>query len=721
MDEKRKTPVLKRIKNALLVVDSWIDDSLYRAGISFGRRWDKINSVSDRFHVFGWKKWANELACESLTLGLGALIVLLMLALPAFREADDNLLKKADLAVAFLDRYGNPVGQRGIRQNDSVPLDAYPDHMIKALLATEDRRFFEHFGIDVIGTARAVVSNARGGGSVQGGSSLTQQLAKNLFLTNERTLERKIKEAFLALWLEAHLTKKEILKLYLDRAYMGGGAFGAEAAADYYFGKSIRDVTLAEAAMLAGLFKAPSKYAPHANLPAARARASTVLDNLVDAGFMTEGQVFGARRNPATPIARKSNETADYYLDYAFDDVKRFMAAHPEIKERTLLVRTGLDQTIQRAADKAVETVLAQFGKSYGAEQASVVTMDLDGVVRAIVGGRDYGESQFNRATDAMRQPGSSFKPIVYATAMDEGLINSKSIIVDAPICLGNWCPNNYGRSYAGSMTATIALVKSINTVPVRLTQMLGKGDSSVGRPKVIAMAKKLGIKKPLTNSAPLPIGAAEIALVELTTAYGSIGNGGRGLTPTAIMDVRTSAGDVIWSREKDAPKPLQVLKPAVAADLAGMMVQVVENGTGKRAIVPGVQIGGKTGTTNAYKDALFVGYSGYYATGVWFGNDDSTPTHSMTGGSLPAMTFQLVMNAAHQGLDPKPVFGQTIAQRGPVSASADAPAERPQTLSKRTMQVLDGINKLFDALQAETPPPGPVTAAPAASARTGG
>jgi penicillin-binding protein 1A len=321
-----------------------------------------------------------------------------------------------------------------------------------------------------------------------------------------------------------------------------------------------------------------------------------------------------------------------------------------------------------------------------------------------------------------MRQPGSSFKPIVYATAMEEGIINSRSIIVDAPICLGNWCPQNYGRSYAGSMTATIALVKSINTVPVRLTQMLGKGDSSVGRPKIIAMAKKLGIKKPLTNTAPMPIGASEIALIELATAYGSIGAGGKGLNASAVIDVRNSQGDILWSRDRDAVLP-QVMKPAVAADLAGMMVQVVENGTGKRAIVPGVQIGGKTGTTNAYKDALFLGYSGYYVTGVWFGNDDSTPTHSMTGGSLPAMTFQLVMNAAHQGLDPKPVFGQSIgaAQTAAAAAASASAPMRPQTLSKRTLQVLDAIGKAFEAIQNEKPSAGPVTEIPAPSLRQGG
>src|SRR6187401_1144622 len=260
----------------------------------------------DRFHVSGWRRWLNELLSEGATLGAFGVVVLLALAIPAFREtSDDDWLKKSELAVTLLDRYGNEVGSRGIRHNDSIPLDQFPDHLIKAVLSTEDRRFYEHFGIDLAGTARALVANTKAGGVVQGGSSITQQLAKNLFLSNERTLERKVKEAFLAIWLETRLTKSEILKLYLDRAYMGGGTYGVNAASLYYFGKSARDVNLAEAAMLAGLFKAPSKFAPHINLPAARARANTVLDNLIEAGMMTEGQVFGARRNPAVAVDRR--------------------------------------------------------------------------------------------------------------------------------------------------------------------------------------------------------------------------------------------------------------------------------------------------------------------------------------------------------------------------------------------------------------------------------
>ena len=318
------------LRRRLLGVDSWIDFSLFRGAVVSRETYQGFSGFMDRFHTAGWRRWLNEVLSEGLTVGTFGLILMMALATPAFRDtADGNWLKKSELSVTFLDRYGNEIGTRGIRHNNSIPLSQLPDHLIKAVIATEDRRFYDHFGVDIGGTLRALITNARAGGVVQGGSTLTQQLAKNLFLSNERTLDRKIKEAFLALWLESHLTKNEILKLYLDRAYMGGGAFGVDAAAKYYFNKSARDVDLAESAMLAGLFKAPTKYSPNANLPAARARANVVLDNLVDAGFMTEGQVFGARLHPATPVDRKDDQAPNYYLDWAFDQVKKLVDTFP--------------------------------------------------------------------------------------------------------------------------------------------------------------------------------------------------------------------------------------------------------------------------------------------------------------------------------------------------------------------------------------------------------
>ncbi len=351
----------KKIRHWLLDFDARIDSTLFSSAKGARELYERYSTFMDRFHVGRWKRWVFiEPFSEAATIGLGGLILMLALAVPAFREtADDDWLKKSDLAVTFLDRYGNPIGSRGIKHNDSIPLEDFPDNLIKATLATEDRRFYDHFGIDIAGTARALVTNAQAGSVRQGGSSITQQLAKNLFLNNERTIERKVKEAFLAVWLETRLSKNEILKLYLDRAYMGGGTFGVDGAAHFYFNKSARDVNLAEAAMLAGLFKAPTKYAPHINLPAARARANVVLDNLVDAGFMTEGQVFGARRNPAFAVDRRDENSPNYYLDWAFDEMRKLVDTFPKsYVERVFVVRTAIDMNVQRAAEEAIENQL---------------------------------------------------------------------------------------------------------------------------------------------------------------------------------------------------------------------------------------------------------------------------------------------------------------------------------------------------------------------------
>jgi penicillin-binding protein 1A len=694
-----------KLKRALLDFDSILDSSVFHAARWLREYYERFSAFMDRFHVAGWRRWVLvEPLSEAATLGLGGLIVMLALAVPAFREtSDDDWLKKSELAVTFLDRFGNEVGSRGIRHNDAIPLEDYPDHLIKAVLATEDRRFYEHFGIDPSGLGRALSANARAGGVVQGGSTISQQLAKNLFLNNERTIERKVKEAFLAIWLETRLTKNEILKLYLDRAYMGGGAFGVDAAAQYYFNKSARDVNLSEAAMLAGLFKAPTRFAPHVNLPAARARANTVLDNLTEAGFMTEGQVFGARRNPATAVDRRDERVANYYLDYAFDEMKKLVATFPKsLHERVFVVRLGLDVNLQREAENTVESMLRQYGNDYRARQAAAVVLDLDGAVRAMVGGRDYGQSQFNRATDALRQPGSSFKPYVYATALSNGY-KPTSIVVDAPICLGNWCPQNYSHSFSGSMTLTQAITRSINVIPVRLSVALGDGNPKLGRAKIIQTAQRMGIRTPLPDSSSLPIGAAEVTVLDHTGAYATFPNLGKAVTPHAVVEVRSGNGEVVWRFDRDGKKPVQVLRPQVAMEMNFMMNKVVEEGTARRAILDGVKAAGKTGTTNAYRDAWFVGFTGNYVCGVWFGNDDYAPTNRMTGGSLPAMTWHNIMAYAHQGVEIKPLPGVSgptppAPQVAASSASGSSPAQpRPTMLTKRSIEVLLRVERMME------------------------
>ncbi len=692
-------------KRFMLALDAWVDSSMFRSGSGLREAWGRYTMFMDRFHVSGWRRWANELVSEGATLGMGGMILMLALATPAFQmTSDDDWLKKSDLAVTFLDRYGNEVGSRGIRHNDSIPLDQFPDSLIKAVLATEDRRFYDHFGIDIAGTMRAVVTNARAGGVVQGGSSLSQQLAKNLFLSNERTLDRKIKEAFLAMWLEARLTKNEILKLYLDRAYMGGGAFGVDAAAQYYFNKSARDVNLAESAMLAGLFKAPTKYAPHVNLPAARARANVVLDNLIEAGFMTEGQVFGARRNPATPVDRRDERAPNYYLDWAFDEMRKLVDKFPKsMSERVFVVRTALDTNIQRQAEVAIENSLRQYGQEYHAKQAATVLMENDGAVRAMVGGRDYGASQFNRATDAMRQPGSSFKPYVYAMALEKGM-KPTSIVVDSPICLGNWCPHNYGNGYAGSMTLIQALTHSINTIAVKLSIFVGDGNPKLGRTKIAKLAHDMGIRTPLPDTPSMPIGADEVTILDHVGAYATFPNLGKAVTPHALLEVRTGAGELVWRFDRDGPKPRQVMSAGVAADMIKMMNNVVENGTAKRARLDGVAAAGKTGTTNNYRDAWFMGYTGNFVCGVWFGNDDYTSTNRMTGGSLPAMTWHAIMEYAHQGMEVKQLPGvsvpparQQVAVNDARNKSAEPPPLRPVALTRKGADILVRVERLMD------------------------
>jgi len=712
LSDKSLKPKLKRF---LLDFDAWLDSSVFHTARWVREYYERFSAFMDRFHVAGWRRWVLvEPLSEGATLGLGGLIVMLALAIPAFREtSDEDWLKKSELAVTFLDRFGNEIGSRGIRHNDAIPLEDYPDHLIKAALATEDRRFYEHFGIDPSGLGRALMTNARAGGVVQGGSTISQQLAKNLFLSNERTIERKVKEAFLAIWLETRLTKNEILKLYLDRAYMGGGAFGVDAAAQFYFNKSAKDVNLAEAAMLAGLFKAPTRYAPHINLPAARARANTVLDNLIESGFMTEGQVFGARRNPAVALDRRDERVANYYLDFAFDEMKKLVATFPKsVHERVFVVRLGLDVNLQREADNAVESMLRQYGNDYKAKQAAAVVLDLDGAVRAMVGGRDYGQSQFNRATDALRQPGSSFKPYVYAAAFMNGF-KPTSIVQDAPICLGNWCPSNYSHSFSGSVTLTQALVRSINTIPVRLSVSLGDGNPKVGRAKIIQLAQKMGLRTPLPDSSSLPIGAAEVTVLDHTAGYTAFPNLGRAAAPHAIVEVRSGNGEVVWRFDRDGKKPEQVLRPQVALDLNVIMNKVVEEGTARRAILDGVKAAGKTGTTNAYRDAWFVGYTGNFVCGVWFGNDDYAPTNRMTGGSLPAMTWRQIMAYAHQGVEIKPIPGVSgPTPAAPATASTPAAGSDPNAarimLTRRSIDVLLRIERNMETATralAATPP----------------
>ncbi|HMH74645.1 MAG TPA: penicillin-binding transpeptidase domain-containing protein, partial [Bradyrhizobium sp.] len=368
-----------------------------------------------------------------------------------------------------------------------------------------------------------------------------------------------------------------------------------------------------------------------------------------------------------------------------------------------------IDMNVQRSAEEAIENQLRQFGRDYHATQAATVVADLDGGVRAMVGGRDYGASQFNRAVDAYRQPGSSFKPYVYSTALLNGF-KPTSIVVDGPVCIGNWCPQNYGHSYSGAVTLTVAITRSINVIPVKLSIAIGgKGGPKAGRAKIVEVARRFGIKAPLPDTPSLPIGADEVTVLEHGVAYATFPNKGKSVTPHSVLEVRTGTGDLVWRFDRDGKKPLQAIPASVASDMAGMMSHVVSEGTARRAALDGIPTAGKTGTTNAYRDAWFVGYTGNFTCAVWYGNDDYSPTNRMTGGSLPAQTWHDIMVAAHQGVEIKEIPGIGMGTKLPVPVASAAMAANgaikppdikpgpPPILTKRGADILVRVEKMLD------------------------
>ncbi len=677
-------------------LDAWVDSSIYALWVKLKDLWAAYSNFFGRFHVSGFRKLAAEIGSEGATLSVLGLAVLLSFAIPAIETTNKAGWRTASqYSVTFLDRYGKEIGKRGILFSEAVPLEEVPDHLIKAVLATEDRRFFEHFGLDVIGTIRALRANLEADDVVQGGSSLSQQLAKNLFLSSERSLERKINEAFLALWLEARLTKREILKLYLDRAYLGGGAFGVEAASQFYFGKSVREINKAEAAMLAGLFKAPTRFAPHANRAAALARANQVLSNMVDAGFMTEGQVHGARLNPAKVVDRTDHASPDYFLDWAFEEVQRLMRGKDQY---VLVARTTVDPELQKLADDAVTGTLDQFGRTRRASQAALVSMETDGAVRALVGGRDYGDSQFNRATAALRQPGSSFKPYVYLAALEHGY-QPNSRVVDGPVSCGRWSPKNYSGGYSGAMTLETALAKSINTIAVRLSLQ-------IGREKIIEDLEKMGIVGPRA-SCSMALGDTGITPLSHTGGMAHFASGGKRVRPYAITEIRSESGEVVYDRAVDEPEPAQIFDRQIVEKLNRMLGAVVTSGTGRRAQLEFTHAVGKTGTSSSYRDAWFMGFTGKYVTGVWFGNDSYRPMGRVTGGNLPAMVWHQYMSQAHAnydiptipGFDPHPVQVQTrreMAERQSEDPTLREVKPTARSMPEPTRVLLENLIEMF-------------------------
>ncbi len=554
----------------------------------------------------------------------------------AFERETSIIVQAAD--GTELMRYGEIKGK-------NLNVADLPPHLIYALLSIEDRRFYSHFGVDPLGLARAFVVNAVNGRVVQGGSTITQQLAKNLFLSHERTFKRKVQEAMLAVWLEMELTKDEILSAYLNRVYLGSGAYGIDAASELYFGKSAKDLTLRESAMMAGLLQAPSRFSPRRNPNLANQRADVVLAAMADAGYITEDQAKGLSDLPPRPPQKPGAANAvRFFTDWVVDGLDELIGT----PETDIIVRTTLNAAIQDKAEVVLASALRSEGVKRGIGQGAVLVMGFDGAVLALVGGKDYNQSQFNRITQAKRQPGSSFKPFVYLTALERGMTPDTNVI-DEPITEGKYRPSNYDGDYYGEVTLETALYLSLNTVAYRLIKTFGPD-------AVVNTAKRLGIISALQPDLSLALGTNVVTPLELTSAYASIANGGFMTFPFAITQVKEKEGKVLYQRPATIPTR-RVIAPREVGMLQQMMSRVTQFGTGQAA-AQNFFVAGKTGTSQESRDAWFVGFSDRLVMSVWMGNDDNSPMKKVTGGSTPARVWGQIMGFAQgqQGAPAQPV-----------------------------------------------------------------
>lgn len=540
-------------------------------------------------------------------------------------------------AMTFLDRHGRVIARRGGSSGTTITASALPGHLVDAVLAVEDRRFYSHFGIDLIGTTRAALANLRAGRVVQGGSTITQQLAKNLFLTPDRTLRRKVQEMMLAFWLETRFSKDEILALYLNRVYFGAGAWGAENASRRYFGKGPHELDIGEAALLAGLLKAPSRYSPASDTTRAAVRATVVLDLMLATGRITEEERFAAASTPIRVSRGSSSPGAGWFADWAASEARTLLAVHAPDWEGDIVVRTTLDVDVQRAADNALVQGLANPEIARGAANGAIIALDAGGAVAAMTGGTDYARSPFNRAVSARRQPGSAFKPFIYASAFEAGW-SPADRLVDEPVTYGNWSPANWENRYEGEMTLERAFARSSNSIAVQLAEQ-------TGRAYTLRLARRLGIESPMENTHSLSLGAYEVTPLELATAYVPFMNGGRAVDAHAVTRLETPSGETLWSRVQ-APGTV-VLAERVVREMDQLFSATIRYGTGSAADVPGRHVRGKTGTTNGFRDAWFAGWSDGLVTVVWTGNDDNAPTEAGSGGAGPARIFAQMIAAS--------------------------------------------------------------------------
>jgi len=599
-----------------------------------------------------WWHWAAFVVVWGFVIFLGVLAYFWMTLPPI----DDLAATTRRPSVTLLGDDGKVIATFGDLFGQPVKLKDLPPYLPQAVIATEDHRFYSHFGIDIVGLVRAAVVDLRAGHVVQGGSTLTQQLAKNLFLSPDRTMTRKIQEALLAVWLERRFTKNEILEIYLNRVYFGAGAYGVDAAAHRYFDKSAREVSLYEAATIAGLLKAPTRFSPARDQQAAAERASHVLDAMRDEGYITAAEERAAfEQEKQLVIAQRVRPSNRYFADWIYEQIPEFAG----LGDRDLVIETTLDPKMQQAAEAAIAATLDADGDKSHVGQGALVAMSPDGAVRAMVGGRNYQGSQFNRATQALRQPGSAFKAIVYAAALDHGL-NPGDHFNDRRITIGKWQPRNYENEYRGDVSVADAVAFSINTVAAQVIERTGITNT-------IDMARRLGITTELQRDASLALGTNEVTLIELTSAYASFASGGIGAWPYGIVEIKDSNGKTVYRRGGSGPG--RVLSAEIAGEMNQLLAGVIERGTGRAARLDR-PAAGKTGTTQDFRDALFVGYTNQLVAGVWFGNDDNSPMKHITGGTLPARTWHNFMTAAMAGMPAKPLPGPSQAPPAPPPAA---------------------------------------------------
>ena len=593
-----------------------------------------------------------------LVLTIAALVVALPLLLvlmaptvigwfaPPLDMSQDLYAVNRPIAFTFIDAEGETVGHRGAIVGERLKLEDMPAYLPAAFIAMEDRRFYSHNGIDIRGLIRAAWVNFRAHHVVAGGSTITQQTAKIVFTSQERTMSRKLAELVDAASLEKSLSKKEILELYLNRIYLGSGAYGVDGAAHVYFGKSARDLTLPEAAMLATLTTAPSVFSPRRDLASAQTRASRVLNAMVETGAITQVQADAAKANPATISNPAIVDARNFFLDTAADEAVKLASVNGQAPSSDLVVHTTLVPQLQDAARHALVRVLNAKGAKVHAGEGAVVMMKPDGAIVALVGGKDYDASSFNRATQARRQPGSSFKPFVYMAALENG-ISPWDVRSDGPVDIDGWSPTNYGGRSYGTITLAEALAHSVNTITAGLAQ-------EVGISTVVEAAQRCGITSPLEQNAALALGTSDVTPIEMTAAYGAFASGGLRVYPYYVTEVDDRSGHVLYRRTP--PAASRVIASHVDRDLTEMLYGVVTSGTGRAALIPPHEAAGKTGTTQDYRDAWFVGFTADYVTTVWVGNDDSSPMKGVTGGSIPATIWHDIMAYAEKGLPARPL-----------------------------------------------------------------